>query len=289
MFLTVKIPRNSIVASDVPHIATKSKGQAQIGVERKRLPWQSFFRATILFLQHFRGDAMPTTDERLELLERQCHRLERANRCFKLAGGLAVITVVILMGMGANAIDSVKVVEAERFVVRDKNGKIRAVLSSSSDDVSFLRLYDSSELERVKERVKVGVSEIKLDDKGKRGDGAGISLFDKKGTLRVGMEITPFNCVQLDVFDEEENPRIGLLGACKPDDFAKLYIGDKLGERFDLSGHSDRSVSMHFIDKTGQRNWVLVKDKMASWVSKSGIKLIRRDSTCWGSQMGRHC
>ncbi len=66
---------------------------------------------------------MITPTDRLE-------RLERENRRMKLAGvvALAVIVAVVLMGQATQS-KVVKRVEAEEFVLRDSNGKIRARLA----------------------------------------------------------------------------------------------------------------------------------------------------------------
>ncbi len=65
-------------------------------------------------------------------LEQRLDRLERENRCLKRAGALAlaVIAAVVLMGQATGA-KVPKVIEAERFVVRDASGNTRAVLGST--------------------------------------------------------------------------------------------------------------------------------------------------------------
>jgi len=68
-------------------------------------------------------------------------RLERENRFFKAVGlvALAVIAAVVLMGQATTA-KVAKVIEAEKFVVKDKDGKARAVLEVDSKGWSWLRL-----------------------------------------------------------------------------------------------------------------------------------------------------
>jgi len=66
----------------------------------------------------------------IETLARRLDRVERENRHMKQAGvvALAVIAAVVLMGQ-ATPSKVAKVIEAEKFVVRDKSGKVRAELN----------------------------------------------------------------------------------------------------------------------------------------------------------------
>lgn len=75
----------------------------------------------------------PTLAERL-------HRLERENRRWKRAGGvaLAVTAAVMLMGQATSS----KVIEAERFVLRDSQGRNRGGLRVLTDDRPLLQLAD---------------------------------------------------------------------------------------------------------------------------------------------------
>ncbi len=68
----------------------------------------------------------------IETLARRLDRVERENRRLKRAGivAVAVIAAVVLMGQATGS-KVAKVVEAERFVVRDASGNTRAVLGST--------------------------------------------------------------------------------------------------------------------------------------------------------------
>ena len=66
-----------------------------------------------------------------ELLAR-VERLERQNRCLRSTGdvvliGAAVVLIgcLVLLGCGAHPADDPKTVEAEQFMVRDRDGKVR--------------------------------------------------------------------------------------------------------------------------------------------------------------------
>ncbi len=65
----------------------------------------------------------------IETLARRLDRVERENRWLKQAGvvALAVIAAVVLMGQATES-KVAKVVEAEKFVVKDRDGEVRATL-----------------------------------------------------------------------------------------------------------------------------------------------------------------
>src|SRR5262245_55411008 len=64
-----------------------------------------------------------STNQRLERLERECHRLTRQGRRWKLAGCLGLIGAIVLAIGGASQDKPAKSVEAEHFVLRDTDGK----------------------------------------------------------------------------------------------------------------------------------------------------------------------
>ncbi len=82
-----------------------------------------------------------TVEQRLERLERQNRWLKRiATVC------VAVVAVVFLLGQGK---DKPRVVEAEAFVLRDSEGKQRAVLSMEKPNTPSLVLLDRDGTKRV--------------------------------------------------------------------------------------------------------------------------------------------
>jgi hypothetical protein len=84
-----------------------------------------------------------------EIVKDQMHarleRLERENRRIKLAGGAALLAAVALVLMGESKPDSIaKAVDAERFVVRDTSGTVRAVLGVNPDGNMGLEIRDAN-------------------------------------------------------------------------------------------------------------------------------------------------
>lgn len=81
----------------------------------------------------------------IEELTKRVSRLERQNSIFKgtaLFGLLGVVAIILLGQTASNQV--IKVVEAEKFVVRDPQGLVRATLSSDSNGVG-LQFYDESD------------------------------------------------------------------------------------------------------------------------------------------------
>ncbi len=79
-------------------------------------------------------------------MEERLNRLERENHRMKQAGvvALAVIAAVVLMGQATGG-KVAKVVEAEKFVLRDAEGKPRARLESLPSGSVRLALLDKNE------------------------------------------------------------------------------------------------------------------------------------------------
>ncbi len=73
-------------------------------------------------------------DPTMETLSRRLDKVEWENRRLKLAGvvALTVIAAVVLMGQATES-KVVKVIEAEKFVLRDGQGRQRAELFAHKD------------------------------------------------------------------------------------------------------------------------------------------------------------
>jgi len=79
-------------------------------------------------------------------LTRRLDRLERENRRLKLLGGLAMLGLAALTVMGQTAPTSVaNTLEAERFVLRDNAGNVRATLGLRPDGTAALALADDTQ------------------------------------------------------------------------------------------------------------------------------------------------
>ncbi len=132
----------------------------------------------------------PTMDNVLRRLD----RVERENRWLKCMGALALIGAAALVIMGQAKPSSVaKLVEAEKFVVRDAGGGVGAVLGVTTDGNLGLEIRDKGG----KAGVTLGMGAsgnpaLRLDGKdGKAGaalgvrsdNSAGLELYDKDGKI----------------------------------------------------------------------------------------------------------
>lgn len=112
------------------------------------------------------------TETPVDVLARRIDRLERQNRRFKRGVTAIVLGIVAVLLMGQTVAKS-PTVEAQKLVLKDKRGKIRAVLGEFSDDEPLgLLVFDASQ--RI--RAKLGLQE----------DGSPIlALADDRGVDRV--------------------------------------------------------------------------------------------------------
>ncbi len=168
----------------------------------------------------------------LDVLTQRLDRLERENRRLKRTRALVLVVVGALTLMGQTA-PSNKVIEAERFVLRDGMGKMRAELALDSAGGSRLYFFD----EPGKPRVallwdKVGGPRLDfIDENGGRrsslqegllavgdvdGPGAPLDLLLRNWVLRNGLT---------GALREGEASPLALLGASK--DSARLQLSSK--------------------------------------------------------------
>jgi hypothetical protein len=83
----------------------------------------------------------PVGDQVMKRLE----RLEKENRWIKCIGAATLFGAVALLIMGQSKPDNIaKVVDAERFVVRDSSGAVRAVLGVNPDGNMGLEVRDKN-------------------------------------------------------------------------------------------------------------------------------------------------
>jgi len=138
-----------------------------------------------------------TTDKRIEKMEGQLARMRWFNRCLIACIGLSLGGWFIWKSFGpetAWAKSVVKEIRANKFILEDENGKIRAGLYINSDGPQF-RLWD----ENGKPRATMSVFK----------DGPGLRLFDENGKPRAGLVVF-MDGPGLRLFDENGKPRAKL-------------------------------------------------------------------------------
>src|ERR1700741_403299 len=98
-------------------------------------------------------------------IEARVARLEREARRWRRIAGGAVLGLVAVALMG-QAKPGIRIVEAERLVLRDSNGLVRAELGVDGDQSVALRFKDDTSMPRLTVGVENGSSPNVLDDKG---------------------------------------------------------------------------------------------------------------------------
>ena len=131
-------------------------------------------------------------------LMQRLNNVETQNRRY-----LYIAICVLLAGMGlfvmgqAKTRDVKKVVEAEKFILRDAQGKIRAGLALNADGALRLLLADQEGNPR---------ADLSVLDNGR----AGLSLIDKNGVIRAGLTTLPTGAPDFGLADAEGNVRVGI-------------------------------------------------------------------------------
>ena len=134
-----------------------------------------------------------TTDERIENLEKGLASARRLNRWLLAAVGLALGVWILAgtfgptMAAAPGAAAAVKEVRANRFLVEDENGKVRASLDASMN-APGLTLFD----ENGKPSASLDGSKISR----------GLALFDENGKVRASLDASR-NALGLTLFDEK--------------------------------------------------------------------------------------
>jgi hypothetical protein len=150
----------------------------------------------------------------LQLITQRVERLERQNRRFKVTGSLvgAVVAAVAILGQ-ARSTD--RVIEAQRFVIKDSSNRPRGVLAALSDG-SVLSLYDRDGRGRASLTVAGdGTARLGFFDKGGKGrivvdlakDGDSmVGFYGPDAKARGQVRVTPDGTADLGFFDNDGNP-----------------------------------------------------------------------------------
>ena len=155
-------------------------------------------------------------------LTRRLDRLERENRRLKLLGGLALIGVAALTVMGQTPPTPVaNTLEAERFVLRDHAGNVRATLGLRPDGTAALALADDTQ----QDRAVLSVTALGQ---------AGVDLSDRAGHLRAGLGVRADGAASLTLLDQGGRPRSLL--ALTAEGATGLTLYDRNGRRRSAMG-----------------------------------------------------
>lgn len=135
--------------------------------------------------------------------------LERENRRLKWAGGAMLVGIAAVVLMGQAVPRAPRTVEAERFVLRDTRGKMRAELTNSAGEVGpALFLYHrNGDPDNPRHAIDLQV----LDDPGGL---TRVGLRDSQGQMLAQLEVSTKGLVSLTLRDERFNTR-AVLGHTK--------------------------------------------------------------------------
>ena len=171
----------------------------------------------------------------LATLVARLEQVERENRRLRRAGVMIVLLAVAGLLMG-QASPPRRTVEAERFLVRDSQGRIRAELGVFEKGVTRLRLLDTvGNARAILAVTEEGLPALALLDRGQarlmvtadHEGTAGITLFDQAGKMWVALT-TFAQRAGLLAFDQAEKRRV-LLGAHR-DGSPEIEITDQTGK-----------------------------------------------------------
>jgi len=211
-------------------------------------------------------------------IEQRIETLERQNRRLKLLGGstigLVLLLVVVVSAIGQQRWKKVdpaawkgRVIEAEAFTLRDKNGLRRAELIANGE-IPGLVLYDENEMPRLMLSANKNRSFLQLADENKK---TRMELLANQGisALYLYLEGVKYDAAfaatkdgsGLVLNDEGGNPRLMLL-ANKNRSFLQLADENRT-DRLMLSAHKDTS-GLVLNDEGGNPRLMLAAGELGS-------------------------
>ncbi len=191
----------------------------------------------------------------METLARRLDRVERENRRLKQAGviALAVIAVVVLMGQATQG-KVAKVIEAEKFVLRDADGKGRARLESLPSGLVRLVLLDKDE--NVQSVLGVGVGRPSLVLAGRNNKTIlTTSFLSISGKSRLTLAVLPSGVQSLALTDNTGRTRAEL--AIEADGSSTFGLFDRTGTARAVLGSTSLESETGVIEKRPESSLVL--------------------------------
>lgn len=157
-------------------------------------------------------------------------RLHRHCRVWRLGGSLSLIVCALVLFAGAHQNDTKATIEAQQFVLRDRDGKPRITLGVTADNNSpSLNLFD----EDGKQRIRLIATHA---------GGPGLTFYDTNDSRRLGMGLGPGGNPGLHFEDEDRTTRLGM----------GLGPNGAPGIHFDAQDGSSRfNMGLGFLDDPG--------------------------------------
>jgi hypothetical protein len=143
-------------------------------------------------------------------MEQRVERLEQAQRRWRrlAVGAMLGLAGVMLMGQKP----APRIVEAERFVLRDAAGRVRAELGMDTEQSVALRFRDADNMPRLSVGTENGASVVVLNEQGGKvraglvtlPQGApALTLYDTNGKNRAELALTREGAPALTILDRD--------------------------------------------------------------------------------------
>ncbi|MBX6312490.1 MAG: hypothetical protein IRY99_06155 [Isosphaeraceae bacterium] len=184
------------------------------------------------------GVAYEALSDRLDRLEQENDRLRRDGRRRRFWGQGVAVGLAVLCLAGAQAVKEAMTIEASHFVLRDKEGRMRAALAIRPDGTPGLGFFDEKGAPRLSlELGSDGAPSVSLLAPGGtpqaalaiRPDGTpGLGLFDAQGKVRLSLDIQPQGAPGVNLLDGDGTLRGAL--AIRPDGTPGLGLFDEEGQ-----------------------------------------------------------
>lgn len=189
--------------------------------------------------------------ERLQRVESDNRRLERQNRRLRAwaVTVLAALTAALCLGRAAKP----KTVEAQRFVLCDEQGNMRAELANVPDDGSKLTLFDG----KGRERIRLGMQPPALLLWGEGGMRARLSATDAPdltlwGSQKASATVWAASHAALTLSDQQAGNTVDLSTRHGFSTLALEAAGEEgFAGRVQLLAHKNGTSYLTFQDKAG--------------------------------------
>lgn len=155
----------------------------------------------------------------IEMLARRVEHVERENRRLRRIMVAASAGAILALLGAARFREKPRIIEAERFMLYDKDGRIRALLDMTPDDTPTLAFYDKQGSNRARfiqlQDGSMGLSIFDKDEVQQLGmgvtkEGQPALSMDKDGKRRLGIGINPDGSVVVGIQDEAQKPVVTL-------------------------------------------------------------------------------
>ena len=199
--------------------------------------------------------------ERLDRLEQECTHWKQRDRRWRRISGTAFTLMVLAIFSGASFRGRGDAIEAEKFLLRDKDGMVRAALDIDPAGTARFMLQDNKETPRLNLSVnKNGEARWALMDDASESsaiatlenDGEFVFSVIKHDTVRIAMGVRDHDIPSLSLYDQAGKGRIGMVVTEPGQAGLVLYAPGGKTPLVTVGELSDGSPQMTMSDKNGR-------------------------------------